>query len=219
MTALAPLPQSGSFTETITLIDMPLLAVWNDRRLMMPARPLCEALGIDWRSQQIVIQSPDKAFSWGVTPSTGADGKTYQMLCLTIADTTRWLLGIQLARVKPERRALLLRMQIELPERLFEYATARLIQERDAMADSLRRLTAEVMRRPIYNNVQRLAQAGYGFEAIRRSTSYTKHRLVTAIGDMMRLGVLDAAPAGTPFDQPQLGGQSGAQLTLFAQEA
>lgn len=70
---------------------------------LVPIRPICEALGVDFAGQRKKIQEDEDLSSVvDLTPSTGADGKQYEMLCLPIRYIFGWLFTINPANVKPE---------------------------------------------------------------------------------------------------------------------
>lgn len=70
---------------------------------MVAVRPICDALGIDYSRQLKKIKEDDDLCSVvGVTPTTGADGKQYDMSCLPIRYIFGWLFTINPMNVKPE---------------------------------------------------------------------------------------------------------------------
>lgn len=63
-------------------------------------RPVCEALGLDFSGQQQRLQRQ----SWAVvcmthTHTTGADGKTYEMMLIDRRTFTMWLATIDTGRL------------------------------------------------------------------------------------------------------------------------
>ncbi len=83
-------------------------------------RPICSDLGIDLQSQYTKVRS-DPRFSHRDIPTTGADGKTYGMLCIPISRLNGWLFGIGINRVKPASREKLLVYQMECFDVLFRH--------------------------------------------------------------------------------------------------
>jgi hypothetical protein len=70
---------------------------------MVAIKPICEHIGIDDKRQRTKIEG-DPKFSWGLMSSTGADGKKYEMFCISIEQVNGWLFGINANRVSPESK-------------------------------------------------------------------------------------------------------------------
>jgi hypothetical protein len=80
--------------------------------VLVPVKPICEALGIDAKSQRDSIQNHPILGSVGVqNPSTGSDGKTYEMLCLPLKYVFGWLFSIDARKVKPEASEAVIKYQ------------------------------------------------------------------------------------------------------------
>lgn len=84
-------------------------------------RPVCETLGLNLSGQQQRLQRQ----SWAVvcmTHTTGADGKTYEMMLIDRRTFTMWLATIDTGRVKNERtRELVRTYQCEAADALDKY--------------------------------------------------------------------------------------------------
>lgn len=84
-------------------------------------RPVCEALGLNFSGQQQRLQRQ----SWAVvcmTHTTGADGKTYEMMLIDRRTFTMWLATIDTGRLKNERtRELVCIYQCEAADALDKY--------------------------------------------------------------------------------------------------
>lgn len=84
-------------------------------------RPVCEALGLNFSGQQQRLQRQ----SWAVvcmTHTTGADGKTYEMMLIDRRTFTMWLATIDTGRVKNEHtRELVRTYQCEAADALDQY--------------------------------------------------------------------------------------------------
>ena len=77
-------------------------------------KPICENIGIDWKSQFSKIQrNPILNSTMVMMTIVAQDGKNREMLCLPIEYLNGWLFGIDVNRVKPEIRDNLLRYQRE----------------------------------------------------------------------------------------------------------
>jgi hypothetical protein len=73
---------------------------------------VCEALGIDARTQRRVIEKHHMLGSvGGLRPLTARDGKVYDMLCLPALMVPVWLCNIHVTKVKPEARVALANLQ------------------------------------------------------------------------------------------------------------
>lgn len=89
-------------TKIITRVNNVDIVATSDEQLV-PIRPICEALGVDFAGQRKKIQEDEDLSSVvDLTPSTGADGKQYEMLCLPIRYIFGWLFTINPKNVNPE---------------------------------------------------------------------------------------------------------------------
>jgi hypothetical protein len=72
-------------TSTLTRVnEVAIQIVENNNEKFVPIRPICEALGIDDKSQRSKIYEDEFLNSVKVlSTSTGTDGKEYEMLCRT----------------------------------------------------------------------------------------------------------------------------------------
>lgn len=67
----------------------------NSGATLVPIKPICTALGIDDKAQREKISEDEDLNSVGVlSPSTGADGKSYEMFCLPEKFIYGWLFTI-----------------------------------------------------------------------------------------------------------------------------
>ena len=75
----------------------------NDAKKLVPIKPICEALGIDYASQFTKIKN-DEDLSSTVVLSTivATDGKEREMVCLPMEFIFGWLFTINPKNVKPE---------------------------------------------------------------------------------------------------------------------
>lgn len=79
---------------------------------LVALRPVCEAMGLDHSGQRQRLQRMSWAVG-GMTPTTGADGKTYEMFTVDRRTFTMWLATIETGRLKNERA----RRMVELFQR------------------------------------------------------------------------------------------------------
>lgn len=66
---------------------------------LVALRPVCEAMGLDHSGQRQRLQRMSWAVG-GMTPTTGADGKTYEMFTIDRRTFTMWLATIDTGRLK-----------------------------------------------------------------------------------------------------------------------
>jgi hypothetical protein len=68
---------------------------------LVAVRPIVEAIGLDLTTQMKKLAA-DESFSHRHMPTTGSDGKQYEMLCIPVRQVARWLCGVNRRKVKPE---------------------------------------------------------------------------------------------------------------------
>ena len=111
-TALTPVPVPGS--------ARPLMAAEVDGRALAALRPAAESIGLDYSSQLRKL----KGKPWAVvvmSPTTGADGKTYDMAMVDRRTLTMWLATIDANRVSDTARPTLEAFQSEAADALDAY--------------------------------------------------------------------------------------------------
>lgn len=92
-------------TRVITRINGVGILASNVSEGLIPIKPICEALGIDYSTQlKKIKEDEDWSSVMGLSPTTGADGKIYEMCCISKKYILAWLLSINPANVKPEAR-------------------------------------------------------------------------------------------------------------------
>lgn len=99
-----------------------VLTVEVDGRPHVVLKPAIEALGLDYRTQHRKLQEKSWAVV-GMAPTTGADGKTYQMVTVDVRTFLMLLATIDEHRVKPEVRPLLVAFQAEVADAIEAYWT------------------------------------------------------------------------------------------------
>jgi hypothetical protein len=73
----------------------------QDGKTWIALKPVCEQLGIDWKSQHVKLRN-DPRFSCGDITMTGADGKQYQMVALQVDQVYGWLYTINPKKISHE---------------------------------------------------------------------------------------------------------------------
>jgi hypothetical protein len=114
--------------NTITLAkinEVSIQLVTDNSRKLVPIRPICEALGIDYAAQFSKLKEDDFLSSTVVlSPTVGADGKDREMVCLPLEFIFGWIFTINPKNVKPEAREAVAKYRIECYHALFRYFSA-----------------------------------------------------------------------------------------------
>lgn len=124
---------------TIPFYDQSLNLIDSDGKPFVAMRPIVQGMGLDWAGQQAKL---NKRFYSVVEiiPTTGSDGKKYQMLCLPLDKLPTWLMTLNPRKVKPEIREAIKRYQAESEAVLWQYWTAGI-----ARRDEIRQALSELM--------------------------------------------------------------------------
>lgn len=114
-------------TINVAIINgISLQVVADGREQLVAVKPVCEILGVDAKSQREKIEEHPLFSSVRVlSPSTGADGKTYEMVCLPLRYFPSWLFSINPNNVKEDIRENLLEYQKKCNDILYDYFFSR----------------------------------------------------------------------------------------------
>lgn len=124
-------------TDALTPVEERIVDFYGDRvaaalvpagELYVPARPIAEALGLTWASQNNRIQR-DEVLARRVRKVImhGADGKAREMVCLPLELLAGWIFGVTTSKVRPELREKLTRYREEYYRVLWEAFRDRLV--------------------------------------------------------------------------------------------
>lgn len=87
---------------TLTFQDINLTCPIEDGHRMIPVRTVCEIIDVAFNSQDNWLKSHEfYGQLYRLSTTTGADGKQYQMRCLSIFDLNSWLASITSKNRKP----------------------------------------------------------------------------------------------------------------------
>ena len=115
--SLVPLQQMEVifYGDTLTVV---LVQMEEETHILVPIRPICENLGVDWSGQRQRINRDPVLSKWvrfaGITPTNpqeASKGGNPNMLCLPLDYLSGFLFGINAARVKEELRERLITYQ------------------------------------------------------------------------------------------------------------
>lgn len=121
----------------------------EDGNVFVPIRPICDAIGINYSSQFEKLRDDD-TLSEAVVPLkgiTGADGKSYEMICIRLQYVYGWLFTINPKNVAPEARETVSRYRRECYNVLYEHFTGTLrrqIETNEAEVAALKEVNAAI---------------------------------------------------------------------------
>lgn len=108
--------------QCINFYGSDLLTIERNGTFYVAMKPVCECIGVDWRSQRKKVMGHPLLNSTGVIMTTVAqDGKSRKMLMLPINYIQGWLFMIDANRVNPEIKDKLLTYQKECFHVLHNY--------------------------------------------------------------------------------------------------
>lgn len=88
-------------TRTIARVNNVDIIATSDEQLVA-IKPICEALGIDYKVQwQKIKDDEDLSSVMVLSTTTGADGKQYEMCCLPVEFIFGWIFTVNPKNVKP----------------------------------------------------------------------------------------------------------------------
>lgn len=136
--------------EKITAIakvnDVEILIIQSEK--LVPVKPICQALGINFKSQYEKLKNDQNLSSVMVlSTTTGADGKSYEMVCLPFKYAFWWIAKIDARNVNEESRSRVLEAQNKVYDLLWDSLNAyqeyveyrnQLIEEQNAIRDAAR---------------------------------------------------------------------------------
>lgn len=213
MTNVIPLPFQGDLIDYLKLNGREIAWLWRDGEAFIPARPICEIMGLDWKTQYRKLTAPDYRGCVVIMPTRDALGREQEMLCIAYADFLMWLATINPSRVREEAREPLNRLLDEIKLVLAAHYHDRLLGEsREAVRQLQAFLSDYISLKPIRAKVFLAWQSGWNFEMLRENSSYSKARLIEAVRDLLRIGAIDRPLVGTPLD-----GGDPRQMSLFVE--
>lgn len=111
-----------------------IITVDKDGETYVPIKPVCDALGIDAKTQRVKIQEDEFFASTGVIiTSVAADEKERDMYCIRLRDVYGWLASINPGKVAPEAREAVTRYRRECYDVLYEHFAGRIERERERL--------------------------------------------------------------------------------------
>lgn len=109
-------------TTSIKINQVEIVCTNNEGEVLVPIKPICQALGIDDKAQKDAIFSNPILASTGVLiPSVATDSKEREMLHLPLKYVFGWLMGINANKVKASSKEAVMAMQMEAYNVLYEH--------------------------------------------------------------------------------------------------
>ncbi|MDD4636571.1 MAG: phage antirepressor N-terminal domain-containing protein [Bacteroidales bacterium] len=104
--------------------NVAIVSLTENGNTLIPIRPICDALGINYQSQYTKIKDDEDLASTVVLSATvGADGKEREMASLPLEFIFGWLFTINPKNVKPEAQDAVRQYRLQCYKALFEYFT------------------------------------------------------------------------------------------------
>ena len=107
---------------TVAKINGSDIVVIENGTKLVPLKPICDALGIDYPTQFTRLKSdPILSSTVGLSPMVAADGKSREMATIPFKFVFGWLFQIDSRNVKEEAREAVLRYQVECYDALYDH--------------------------------------------------------------------------------------------------
>jgi flagellar motility protein MotE (MotC chaperone) len=107
-------------TKTVAKINNVEIVIVKNGKNLVPIKPICEALGIDYSSQLKKLKSDDFLSSVVVlNTTTASDNKNYEMVSIELEFVFGWLFTINPKNVKEESQVEVAKFRIECYKALF----------------------------------------------------------------------------------------------------
>lgn len=107
---------------TVATINNQQIVIINDGEKRVAIKPICEALGVDYPGQFSKLKEDEILSSViGLSPTTGSDGKTYEMTTIPLKFVFGWLFGINPKNVSESARESLIRYKLQCYDALWNH--------------------------------------------------------------------------------------------------
>lgn len=108
--------------QTISFNGQSLAAINQNQTIYVAMKPICENIGLDWEAQRQKIQRNHVLNSVAcMLKATAKDGKNYETMCLPLGFLSGWLMSVEVNRVKPEIRDMLIQYQLKCYDVLHQH--------------------------------------------------------------------------------------------------
>lgn len=170
-----------------------ILSVVEDGVMYVAVKPICERLGLDWRSQHRKLSSDPRR--WGMVilwiPSAGG---TQETTCIPLTKFFAWLVTLHPNKVAPEVRPALELYQAEADEVLFRHFTGQKkeVEEQLSRLERAHRDLASwaLAFNPLWGKIAHAVNAGVPRGKIYRFINRPWGQTFDIIEEMERVGVI-----------------------------
>lgn len=107
--------------QTVNFHNQSLITLQKDGIAYVAMKPICENIGLDWKSQFARIKRDEVLAQGMVIITTPTKGGLQEMLCLPIHYLNGWLFGVDTNRIKAEIKETLITYKKECYQALFDY--------------------------------------------------------------------------------------------------
>lgn len=178
-----------------------VFVVEQDGEAFVPMRPICENLGVDWKTQYRKLTDATDRFSTVVIMTTvGAsqDGKDREMICIPLRRLFGWLMSIHPSKVREDLRDKLIVYQQECDDVLHRHFSGQHSAREQAMSEELVALrqhnaalaVAALAAKPLWAKIKLYVDAGRPTVAIRALTSRSMAEFTMEWTEMAHCGLV-----------------------------
>src|SRR5690606_25577932 len=113
-----------SQTRTVAVINKSKILVIENGEKLVPIKPICQALGVDFAGQKEKIENDELLGpTVGLSPTVGGDGKEREMFCLPYKFIFGWLFTINPKNVKEEAKESVINYKLACYNALYQSFT------------------------------------------------------------------------------------------------
>lgn len=112
-------------TKTLGIINDQKITIIENGNRMVPIKPICQALGVDFAGQKEKIENDAFLKSTvGLSPMVAGDNKEREMFCIPFKYVFGWLFTINPKNVKEEARESVMNYRIQCYDILYDHFTS-----------------------------------------------------------------------------------------------
>ena len=116
------LPTIEKATTVAVVNKQQIVIVLKDGDELVPVRPICDALGLNFSGQhQRINRDPILSSTVCTVHTVGGDEKNREMVAIPLKFTFGWLFTIEVNQVKEEAREAVLQYQLECYDALYDH--------------------------------------------------------------------------------------------------